>query len=859
MAKTINYPLTKTVLSAEGSAEVLGRGTNEYTDLWSTGLSAIGGNLNDTWSLWDNFPTVVRFGNFVYCWHKIVSNHSYYILIDVVADPDTDTELGSNIAYKELSNGQIDAVSNVLISPDVITASATDGPYTPLTIGNKIVATLSGPGASFISDDRSIDQLTPVFTNGTISDILIGCNEPLIANMPAIKGYGDHAVLNHTDETITAYGTFAPFATKEQFTAIYGKESDWVLRPHNSADIWLFDNSANTLYNVAYANGTTDLSYPFTVEAMVPNTLYRDVAGDTTGDGIDNTPSFETALTAFAIVAAVVPALDPTKCVGFPGDIKIPGIATDGISERLNDAKAAVAAAASSTGLLDIEKRLEGLKARIKDSMPKGAQIQNLAADIANVNPKDLDAIGALNKKWKGAVDKVAGYFDDIGGLDICSLVGLEGKTGDDGILVKKPETPSIPESDIEEPEQSVYVPTQSKNTAQNEVQAATGITPAKCEKAYSDWSDLWTELRNDDAYIWANYLRKGPEKLDKLTEVFKGADYVKAQEAMAQKVPIPLTQARIDEMRTEVLELGLFVIAYKKMEGWVNHFQMYMQQNIGNAGHDFFPATDYDVSSIVTFGPDLIPAVGSIHSGQNFLNISFMDQANYDLLLKFEEQIYSAVKKYFFTEEGVNIQLIRMVSSYRISNAPTKQRIIDALNEGSEGDPADDSINGTPTDEFKNAVTGNVSYSSDYSGKKRNQPIQPRLMKILEASAAEKNYSIVVFSGGQDYKGKGSKRTGSIRHDGGYAADMRVYNDKGRRIHAASSSSKDIDALREFVLVLLKNGITSIGADDDYMSGNLHVDIASNSPAACWGAKGKSYRRIYAPQWLTSAFDNRV
>ena len=32
---TINYPLTKTVLSAEGTAEVLGYGSNEYTDKWS--------------------------------------------------------------------------------------------------------------------------------------------------------------------------------------------------------------------------------------------------------------------------------------------------------------------------------------------------------------------------------------------------------------------------------------------------------------------------------------------------------------------------------------------------------------------------------------------------------------------------------------------------------------------------------------------------------------------------------------------------------------------------------------------------------------------------------------------------------
>ena len=120
-----------------------------------------------------------------------------------------------------------------------------------------------------------------------------------------------------------------------------------------------------------------------------------------------------------------------------------------------------------------------------------------------------------------------------------------------------------------------------------------------------------------------------------------------------------------------------------------------------------------------------------------------------------------------------------------------------------------------------------------------------------------------MIYSGGQDYAGKGTRRIGGKRHDGGYAADVRVYNDKGRRIHAASTSSKDIAALREFVLILLKNGIGSVGADIDYMNGNLHLDIAHLGPykysKACWGASGSSYRRKYAPQWLASAFDNRV
>ena len=137
--------------------------------------------------------------------------------------------------------------------------------------------------------------------------------------------------------------------------------------------------------------------------------------------------------------------------------------------------------------------------------------------------------------------------------------------------------------------------------------------------------------------------------------------------------------------------------------------------------------------------------------------------------------------------------------------------------------------------------------------------------MNILKASAKEKKYTIEIFSGGQIPKSEGGingvNRWGNtVRHDNGYAADIRIYNEKGRRLSAASTFYRDILDLKEFVRILLNNGITSVGADSDYMNGNIHVDIANeafNVPKACWGQGPKGSKRIYAPQWLTSTFDS--
>lgn len=66
-----------------------------------------------------------------------------------------------------------------------------------------------------------------------------------------------------------------------------------------------------------------------------------------------------------------------------------------------------------------------------------------------------------------------------------------------------------------------------------------------------------------------------------------------------------------------------------------------------------------------------------------------------------------------------------------------------------------------------------------------RNQPITKNLRdNLIDAVAVVygNDAKIVVYSGGQDHKGQGTKRTGSVRHDGGRAADCYIYK-HGRKL----------------------------------------------------------------------------
>ena len=136
----------------------------------------------------------------------------------------------------------------------------------------------------------------------------------------------------------------------------------------------------------------------------------------------------------------------------------------------------------------------------------------------------------------------------------------------------------------------------------------------------------------------------------------------------------------------------------------------------------------------------------------------------------------------------------------------------------------------------FQSSASGYVSYSSDISKAKRNQPLQDKLFDIIEKSAKEHKLYVEIFSAGQDFgprywngkkyaSFKFPRRTGSHRHDNGFAADIRLR----KTINGAKLNTNNPEQIvKDFAESLYKNGMHSIGAGNGYMNNNaLHVDIA--------------------------------
>lgn len=131
--------------------------------------------------------------------------------------------------------------------------------------------------------------------------------------------------------------------------------------------------------------------------------------------------------------------------------------------------------------------------------------------------------------------------------------------------------------------------------------------------------------------------------------------------------------------------------------------------------------------------------------------------------------------------------------------------------------------------------------------GATRNDPLAASLVAAM-SFLPSMGIQMHVISGGQEAAGEGGSRTGSTRHDHGNAADVDFYKD-GRKLNW--NNPADLPILVEIVQRAKGNGVTGIGAGDDYMgAGRFHVGFGN---PGVWGAGGKGAN---APAWLTAAYN---
>ena len=175
-------------------------------------------------------------------------------------------------------------------------------------------------------------------------------------------------------------------------------------------------------------------------------------------------------------------------------------------------------------------------------------------------------------------------------------------------------------------------------------------------------------------------------------------------------------------------------------------------------------------------------------------------------------------------------------------------------------------------SDELGLPTSSQVIYKPDFDNQIRNGYIQKELMNILINVGVQTGFYMTIVSGGQmslaEVKSRGgyqngkqwflpdnprrAVRTGSVRHDNGWAADLTVYRDASRtNVIDFGTNNPDNDVLR-FVSACRAAGIQAVGAGPGYMGANVHVDIAygrnGGGATTAWGKQGAP-----APGWLSN------
>lgn len=132
-----------------------------------------------------------------------------------------------------------------------------------------------------------------------------------------------------------------------------------------------------------------------------------------------------------------------------------------------------------------------------------------------------------------------------------------------------------------------------------------------------------------------------------------------------------------------------------------------------------------------------------------------------------------------------------------------------------------------------------------DNQGATRNDPLSSELVQSM-SFLGDMGVTMRVTSGGQE--NNTDKGTGSTRHNHGNSADADFYIGD-RKLDW--NNSEDVPIFQQIVSQAKANGVTGIGAGDDYMgAGRMHVGFGN---PGVWGANGKGAN---APDWLTAAYN---
>jgi len=515
-------------ITDNGPVKVLGTGTNGWTEKWDTQTNE---HLKNNWPRWKDFPTAVQVGDLIWVlkdtpYSAASTFVTYYVarwtLAGIVV-----RNGGKNVAYPGVTNNT-DVGGTSLYQTGHVTSALLPNPTAYLNVTATTTNTSSTESAQMLSiSGYQVQKVFPQFTGSDVTHYFtVGARTSNSSDY--VNGMGKRA--RTIEGNIKVASIFPPIRYKWQFEELYGKESDWV-GSFVGDEIW----------KDTYPSGTTD-KYPYEFEEP-SESLFRDVPGDTTGDGVDDSAI---AVAALAAASITLPSLDVSKC-------KL-DINTKALDDTFSSLKDSLLGAVDTSGLSALASKATELKDSLLSNLPELPEFPDFASQFASLdfnNPIDVEA---FKDKWGNIVSDIDSMIDkvkfDPTNLDICSVKDIKAEVQEDGSYAEAVAPPPVvvPRDKPKETRKTVVKVEEAIEKAQSPLEIKYGVTPKQAQDGKTAYLLAWKELAQDPQVTDHFDYNLIESAVERRIELRRDSDYTEFKRRISEKKPLGDLERFIDE-----------------------------------------------------------------------------------------------------------------------------------------------------------------------------------------------------------------------------------------------------------------------------------------------------------------------
>lgn len=675
LSKSRNVPLRK--ITDNGPVKVLGTGFNSVSIKWNGGLHNIGAAANlylqlQGWDRWNDFPTLVQIGDLVWAWRDTYKKsggdyHGWYKsrwqLVDIrLSEPAT------NVAYPPpANNSSINPLTyqigeSVGESPELETLQ-------PPAYFEYVTSQTAGNDSDDVGDwskgyhtDRVLTYAIPTFEGGDITHYKIG---GVSGAGQYVNGMGGEGYLIDKGGTMTSLKVamfFPPIRYKWQFEKLYGKEEDWYVPQQTKIwDVGTYKTGIAPYY-----------AYEF---PEPPASSFRDIAGDNTGNGVDDSAIAKIKDNALATgigLASGVLATGILKKISNCGlDIN-----TQGLNDTLDSFKSSIGGAVDASGLGALAAKAQTLKTTLTLNLPKIPELPDFSTQLAALKMQSEKSVAAFKEKWGNAVDKIDDIVDkvkfDPGNFDICSVkdIKAELKLDEKGAYVKAliPTKVEIPQNKPDELIKTVVILDEAAEKAQSPAEEENELNPKKAKEGMDLYVDAWAKLYKDKEVIAAHPTQEEIEEAnDVMKKMTASRGYKQFRNLVNNKksknINTPYFHKFIDKEK-EFIPILAFAKKYRFIN---NNARRYMtNQFIKSAVFYYNETVAPDSREVRGFMREAFPRRSFRRVGELYLDfravVTVYTQEDYERELAYKDLINKKIVEYIW-----KIDVIKAIASYGI------------------------------------------------------------------------------------------------------------------------------------------------------------------------------------------------